>query len=117
MAPRPGTATKLGLIRLFFSKRTPTWAKIFFGLLALAYFISPIDLVWDYPLFGIGWLDDAAVAAILMWVATKFGWGDGDTDDDAANEQPRRKPVENEAKRRRDRDRVGERSDGMRRDI
>jgi DnaJ-domain-containing protein 1 len=33
----------------------------------LVYTISPIDLFPDYPLFGIGFLDDLALWGVLIW--------------------------------------------------
>lgn len=105
----------MGLIRLFFSRYTPGWAKLIFGLLALVYFVSPIDAFPDYPLFGLGWLDDATVAAVLMWVATRFA-SVHEAKSERDEDRPRRKSVQNvAAKKARDAGPVGERSDGMRR--
>ena len=50
--------------------RAPAAAKIA-TLLAVAYIISPIDLVSDFiPVLG--WLDDGLIAYLLLQVAFKF---------------------------------------------
>ena len=49
---------------------TPTATKVV-ALLAVAYVISPIDLIPDFiPVLG--WLDDIGVVAILLKIAYKF---------------------------------------------
>lgn len=35
--------------------------------LAIVYGISPIDIIPDYPLVGIGWLDDLSVFGIALY--------------------------------------------------
>ncbi|MEM9752830.1 MAG: DUF1232 domain-containing protein [Planctomycetota bacterium] len=106
----------MNLLRLFFSERTPTWAKVVFGLLALAYLASPLDFIPDV-LLGPGFIDDLIVVPLLLWIGT---WFSGQAKEhDAPQDGPRRrKKVDNEAPRRkRDDGSVGERSDGMSREI
>lgn len=56
---------------VFKSPATPLWAKVFFGLLAGLYFLSPIDLVPDvFPIAG--QIDDLLVIPLLIWFATTF---------------------------------------------
>lgn len=51
-------------------KNTPKPAKFFLGL-AVAYALSPIDLIPDFiPLLG--YLDDAVVLPLLFLIALKF---------------------------------------------
>ncbi len=38
----------------------------FLLIFPLLYIISPVDLISDYPLLGIGWLDDTAIA-LTVW--------------------------------------------------
>lgn len=71
-------ANKLGFLgwlravwRVYRSKETPGWSKLLFGVLAVAYVVSPWDLVPDLIL-GLGWLDDLIVVPFLVWLATRF---------------------------------------------
>lgn len=51
-------------------RRTPWLARILLGL-AVAYFVSPIDLIPDViPV--IGYLDDALLVPALIFIALKF---------------------------------------------
>ncbi len=93
-------AAKLGWIawarsvwRVFRSADTPVWAKALFGALALAYIVVPFD--FDFvPVLG--WIDDAVVSAVLLWLATKFA--------PEAARQHHRKQVENERLAKAERD-------------
>ena len=49
--------------RLFFDKRVPLWTKIV-PPAALAYVLSPIDILSDFPPMGINQLDDLAVVVL-----------------------------------------------------
>jgi uncharacterized membrane protein YkvA (DUF1232 family) len=50
--------------------RTPRVSKFFLGA-AIAYAVSPIDLIPDFiPV--IGYLDDLIIVPILIWVAIRF---------------------------------------------
>lgn len=49
--------------RLFFDKRVPLWTKIV-PPAALAYVLSPIDILSDFPPMGINQLDDLAVVLL-----------------------------------------------------
>ena len=50
--------------------RVPASAKLI-TLLAVAYVISPVDLVSDFiPVLG--WIDDGVVAVLLLRLATQF---------------------------------------------
>ena len=61
----------LKIWRVFKSGATPLWAKILFGVLALVYFISPLDLVPDFlPIAG--QIDDLIVIPTLIYLATTF---------------------------------------------
>ncbi len=116
MSPKPSRAAKAGVVssvwRRFFSKQTPTWVKIVFGLGALAYIANPWDLIPEFIL-GLGFLDDLVIAPLLIWVATKlFSRRDADPDPG-----PHRKTVKNEALRRDEHGPVRERSDHMRRSV
>lgn len=108
---------EMGLLRLFFSPRTPLWARWLFGLLALAYLVSPWDGIPDIFL-GPGFIDDLIVVPLLLWIGTRFGV-DLRPSDEPNSEPRRRKKVKNQAKSRHEREQspVGERSSGMRREI
>ena len=54
--------------------RAPLVARAF-ALLALVYVVWPFDLVPD-AIPVLGWLDDLALAPLLMWLAAKFIPGD-----------------------------------------
>ncbi len=103
----------MGLLRLFFSSRTPTWAKWVFGLLALFYLASPWDAIPDIFL-GPGFIDDLVVVPLLLWLGTRFAWRGDDRDPDDTS--PGRKTVKNEAPPRAKPAAVDERSPGMRRE-
>lgn len=63
-----GEAAALALA--LFDKRTG-WRARFAAGAALFYLIDPFDLVTDLiPLLG--WLDDAAVASLGLWLASKL---------------------------------------------
>jgi len=66
-------ALKKDVLTLWFamqSKDTPTLAKIF-AFLAIAYGLSPIDIIPDFiPI--IGYLDDFVILPILVWIAVYF---------------------------------------------
>lgn len=47
-------------------KRVPTTNKLFFLVVTIGYFVLPIDIIPDFLLPGVGYLDDLAVALILM---------------------------------------------------
>jgi len=50
--------------------RTP-WSARLVIVLAVAYVLSPIDLVSDFIPF-LGWIDDGVVAALLLKLAMRF---------------------------------------------
>ncbi|MHC4598859.1 MAG: YkvA family protein [Planctomycetota bacterium] len=51
-------------------RRTPLLAKVLLGL-AVAYALSPVDLIPDC-LPGLGHLDDLIVVPLLVWLALKL---------------------------------------------
>ena len=52
-------------IRLMRDPRVPYYLKLFvYG--AILYCICPIDLIRDFPLLGIGYLDDAAILFLAL---------------------------------------------------
>jgi uncharacterized membrane protein YkvA (DUF1232 family) len=55
------------VLRLFLDKRVPVFTKII-PVLALIYLVSPIDVLPDYRLLGIGHLDDIIVVGVLFLV-------------------------------------------------
>lgn len=57
---------------VFRDPQTPTWAKLAFGLAAIVYFASPIDLLPELFFGPLGLLDDMVVLPLLMWLFTKF---------------------------------------------
>ncbi len=70
--PRRGLLGWLGAVwRLFWSSKTPVWAKLLFGIGALVYLSFPWDAIPDIFL-GVGQLDDLVVVPTLLWLATKF---------------------------------------------
>ncbi len=55
---------------MFRDPTTPLISKVI-ALVALAYVVSPIDLVSDFvPVLG--WIDDGLVLAGLLWLAYRF---------------------------------------------
>lgn len=48
---------------LFWDKRAPTLPKLVL-LLAIIYFISPLDLVPDFAIPGLGYIDDLAILVL-----------------------------------------------------
>lgn len=64
------------------SRKGTLWTprNIILAVVALLYFLSPIDLVPEFLFPLIGWLDDVGiVAAVICWIATHRG---------ARNKQP-----------------------------
>jgi uncharacterized membrane protein YkvA (DUF1232 family) len=64
-------ATLLRLVRAYFSKeyREMPWETIALAIGAIAYFVSPVDLIPDFiPVAG--YVDDAAVIALVIASAT-----------------------------------------------
>lgn len=58
------------VIRALFDKRTP-WVPKVIGILIIAYIALPFDLIPDYiPVFG--WLDDAGLAALGLFIISKL---------------------------------------------
>jgi uncharacterized membrane protein YkvA (DUF1232 family) len=58
------------VIRALFDKRTP-WIPKVIGLIIIAYIIMPFDLIPDnIPV--IGWLDDAGLAALGLFIISKL---------------------------------------------
>ncbi len=49
-----------------------TYNKILLGLIAAAYFISPIDIIPDFFIPYLGWFDDTAVIGIILYYI-KYG--------------------------------------------
>lgn len=49
-----------------------TYNKILLGLIAAAYFISPIDIIPDFFIPYLGWFDDTAVIAAIIYYI-KYG--------------------------------------------
>ncbi|MFZ7130921.1 MAG: YkvA family protein [Eubacteriales bacterium] len=57
------------IFQFFHDKNVPLIKK-FIMLFGLAYFIFPLDIIPEFPVFGIGLIDDAAVMiAILNYLA------------------------------------------------
>jgi uncharacterized membrane protein YkvA (DUF1232 family) len=56
--------------RVLMDVRTPWYAKVVLGL-AIAYFVSPIDLIPD-PIPVLGQLDDLLIVPGLIWLALKL---------------------------------------------
>ncbi len=52
------------LFRTLRDPKTPTWIK-FLPILALVYWVSPVDIIPD-PLLIVGWLDDLVVVVGLI---------------------------------------------------
>ncbi|MCD6326560.1 DUF1232 domain-containing protein [bacterium] len=50
---------------LFWDKRAPKFPKIFL-ILSILYFLSPIDLIPDLALPGLGYVDDLAILAVAI---------------------------------------------------
>ncbi|MBF0412409.1 MAG: DnaJ domain-containing protein [Desulfamplus sp.] len=44
-----------------------TYHKILLGLIAAAYFISPIDIIPDFFIPYLGWFDDTAVVGVILY--------------------------------------------------
>jgi uncharacterized membrane protein YkvA (DUF1232 family) len=57
------------VIRALFDKRTP-WIPKAIGILIICYAVMPFDLIPDAPF--IGWLDDATVAALGLFIISKL---------------------------------------------
>ena len=55
------------VLRLFLDKRVPVFTKII-PVLALIYLVSPIDVLPDYRLRGIGHFDDILIVGVLFLV-------------------------------------------------
>ena len=55
------------VLRLFLDKRVPVFTKII-PVLALIYLVSPIDVLPDYRLLGIGHFDDILIVGVLFLV-------------------------------------------------
>ena len=55
------------VLRLFLDKRVPVFTKII-PVLALIYLVSPIDVLPDYRLLGIGHFDDIVIVGVLFLV-------------------------------------------------
>jgi len=70
---RWGGNVKTDVLTLWFAgrdARTP-WLPKLLGLLAVAYVLSPIDLIPDFiPV--IGYLDDLILVPILVWIAKRM---------------------------------------------
>ncbi len=49
---------------------TPRVTRVFLGA-AMAYALSPIDLIPDW-IPGVGYLDDVIIVPLLIWVGLKF---------------------------------------------
>ena len=49
--------------RLLCDRRVSVWAKALL-VAGVAYFVMPVDLLPDFPLVGLGWLDDIVVLTI-----------------------------------------------------
>lgn len=66
-------ALKLDVLALWFAVRQPSvsvWAKMI-AFIAVAYALSPIDLIPDFiPVLG--YLDDLIVVPVLVWLALKL---------------------------------------------
>lgn len=58
----------LAVIAALFDKRTPLFAKLL-GFGVLAYLFSPFDFDW-IPF--IGWIDDAMIVPLGLWLASRF---------------------------------------------
>ena len=66
-------ALKLDVLALWFSLKSPTmpfWAKVV-CFIAVAYALSPVDLIPDFiPVLG--YLDDLIIVPALVWLALKL---------------------------------------------
>ena len=66
-------ALKLDVLALWFALKYPsisTWAKVI-SFCAVAYALSPIDLIPDFiPVLG--YLDDLIIVPVLVWLALKL---------------------------------------------
>ncbi|MFN8372331.1 MAG: YkvA family protein [Anaerolineae bacterium] len=56
--------------KVLLHRHTPWYAKVVLGL-AIAYFVSPIDLIPD-PIPVLGQLDDLLIVPGLVWLALKL---------------------------------------------
>jgi uncharacterized membrane protein YkvA (DUF1232 family) len=69
--PTPSLIKQIvALFKGLLDKRTP-WVPKFTGIIILLYIILPFDFVTDFLPF-LGWLDDAAIAAIGIFIITKL---------------------------------------------
>ncbi len=58
------------LIKALFDKRTP-WVPKLIGVIIISYIILPFDFIPDFaPVLG--WLDDATLAALGMFIISKL---------------------------------------------
>jgi len=58
------------VIKALFDRRTP-WVPKVIGIVIIAYIVMPFDLIPDaIPVFG--WLDDATLAALGMFIISKL---------------------------------------------
>jgi len=55
------------LVRAYYRKeyREVPWNTIAFAIAAIAYFVTPVDLIPD-PILGFGYIDDAALIAFVI---------------------------------------------------
>ena len=68
---RDGLATEVRVYRLVLRhERTPWVTRVLLGA-ALAYAVSPIDLIPDW-LPVVGHLDDIVIVPLLIWLAVRF---------------------------------------------
>jgi uncharacterized membrane protein YkvA (DUF1232 family) len=59
-------ALRLGL-RLFFDSRVPIWLKLIPSL-AILYILSPLDLIPDFTLPVIGYVDDTVIFFLSLYL-------------------------------------------------
>lgn len=65
-------ATAKGLFDSARKGKVWTPRNIILGVLAMLYFVSPIDLVPDWTFPFVGWLDDAGIiAAVICWILAR----------------------------------------------
>ena len=51
--------------RLTTDRRVPRYLKLL-PIVGVVYFVAPLDLIPDFPLVGLGWLDDIVVLYVTL---------------------------------------------------
>ena len=63
-------ALRLGL-RLFFDSRVPLWPKLI-PVFSILYILSPFDLIPDFTLPVIGYVDDTAILFLSLYLFVRL---------------------------------------------